>query len=214
VLDVLMDDHDVLIHEPWSQRRERLEYLLKGRLPAGLRLSHVHRGPGDELLEEARADGLEGIIAKDQQSPYKPARRSRDWLKIKIESRQEFVVGGWTEPRNSRAHIGAILLGYWDDSGLTYAGHTGGGFTRAALRDMYDRLAPLESERSPFTTTPRTNEKPHWVNPEVVVEVKFNEWTSDGKLRQPIFVGVREDKVARSVVRERPLAVLPGRKKR
>jgi bifunctional non-homologous end joining protein LigD len=118
---------------------------------------------------------------------------------LKIEHRQEFVVGGWTEPRNTREHIGAILLGYFDGDRFIYVGHTGGGFTRAGLKDMYHRLAPLERKTAPFVQPPRTNERAHWTRPEVVVEVKFNEWTADGKLRQPIFLGVRDDKDARDV---------------
>jgi bifunctional non-homologous end joining protein LigD len=155
------------------------------------------------LLAEARKRGWEGVIAKRCDAPYEPGRRSRAWLKLKIEHRQEFVVGGFTEPRNSREHLGAILLGYYDDEGeLVYVGHTGGGFSRATLGDMYRRLLPLERKSCPFAKEPRTNERAHWVRPRVVVEVKFNEWTTEGKLRQPIFVGVRDDKDPQSVGRE------------
>src|SRR5207249_11721645 len=144
-----------------------------------------------------------GIIAKRADSPYEPGRRSRAWLKLKIEQRQEFVVGGFTEPRNAREHMGAILLAFYDaNAHLIYAGHTGTGFTRTSLRDLFRRLARLERKTSPFSTTPRTNERAHWVRPTIVVEVKFNEWTADGKLRQPIFVGVRDDKDPREVRRE------------
>jgi bifunctional non-homologous end joining protein LigD len=112
-------------------------------------------------------------------------------------------VGGWTEPRNSRQHLGAILVGYYDGKGnLIYAGHTGGGFSQKTLAEMHARLKPLERNTSPFTTTPRTNERVHWAEPKVVVEVKFNEWTVDGKLRQPIYLGVRTDKPATAIRRE------------
>ena len=115
------------------------------------------------------------------------------------------MVGGWTEPRNSREHIGAILLGYYDGDGeLVYAGHTGTGFTQASLLDMYRRLRRIERQSSPFVTTPRTNERPHWTRPSIVVEIKFNEWTAEGKLRQPVFVGIRDDKPPREVVHEPP----------
>jgi bifunctional non-homologous end joining protein LigD len=155
------------------------------------------------MLTEAHREGWEGIMAKRTDAVYRPGHRSRDWLKLKIEHRQEFVVGGFTEPRNSRSHFGAILLGYHDADGkLIYAGHTGGGFSNARLGEVYAKLKPLEIPRSPFTTTPKTNEKAHWVKPKIVVEVKFNEWTSGGHLRQPIFVGVRDDKKASAVVRE------------
>jgi bifunctional non-homologous end joining protein LigD len=155
------------------------------------------------MLEKAAARRWEGLIAKQRDAPYLPGRRSSSWLKLKVEHRQEFVIGGWTEPRTTRQHIGAILLGYHDGGKLVYAGHTGGGFTRDTLLSLYRRLRPLERKTSPFTPAPRTNERPHWVRPSVVVEVKFNEWTADGKLRHPIFVGLRDDKDPRTVVRER-----------
>jgi bifunctional non-homologous end joining protein LigD len=217
--DLLRDGDDVLIDEPWTERRRRLEQRLKGlgaprssggraarRIGAGsgeLRLGESHRGDGAAFLEEARRAGWEGVIAKRTNAPYHPGRRSGDWLKLKVEFRQEFVVGGWTEPRNSREHIGALLLGYWSGEEFVYAGHTGGGFTRAGLEQMYRKLAPLERKSSPFTETPRTNEKAHWAKPKVVVEVKFAEWTADGKLRQPIYLGTRDDKDAREVTLER-----------
>ena len=135
--------------------------------------------------------------------PYVPGVRSKNWLKLKIEHRQEFVIGGWTEPRKTREHIGALLLGHYDREGnFVYVGHTGGGFTAAGLRDMHRALAPLERATSPFSEKVKTNEKAHWVTPKVVVEVKFGEWTADGKLRQPIFLGTRDDKPAREVTRE------------
>jgi len=130
--------------------------------------------------------------------------RSRNWLKLKIEFREEFVVGGYTEPRNSREHIGALLLGYFDKGRFIYAGHTGGGFTRKGLEEMYRLLKPLERKTSPFDETPKTNEQAHWTTPQVVVEVKFSEWTADRRLRQPIFLGIRDDKNARDVEIEQP----------
>lgn len=202
--DILVDGADALLDEPWTQRRKRLVKRLARRKLAGVRL--IGSTPdGEEMLKQALSEGWEGVIAKKMDSAYRPGQRSRDWLKLKIEQRQEFVIGGFTEPRNSREHIGALLLGYYDDEGrLIYAGHTGGGFTRAALRDVYNRLHPGERKSSPFTTTPKTNEKAHWVIPELVAEVKFNEWTREGKLRQPIFLGLRDDKDPREVRREQP----------
>src|ERR1051325_1841121 len=206
VFDLLMDGDEPLVNEPWTARRARLEAAMDGAA-GGLRLS-PYRRDGDKMLAEARAKGWEGIMAKLASAPYRPGERSRDWLKLKIEQRQEFVVGGYTEPRRSRQFLGAILLGYYPSlrSGqaqkLIYAGHTGGGFSGASLTDMYQRLRPLETDECPFEARPKTNETAHWVKPRVVVEVKFNEWTADGKLRQPIFVGVRDDKPAKSVVRE------------
>ncbi len=209
--DILVDGTKVLLSESWSERRARLEKRLRNRTGEALRLGETLPGDGNAMLERAHAAGWEGIIAKRADAPYRPGVRSRDWLKLKIEPRQEFVVGGWTEPRESRQHLGAILLGYYDGDDLIYAGHTGGGFTRDSLRDMYQRLLPLERKTSPYTTTPRTNERPHWVRPEVVVEVKFNEWTTEGKLRQPIYLGTRDDKEPREVTRERTSVQRTGR---
>jgi bifunctional non-homologous end joining protein LigD len=199
LFDILMDGDEVLLHEPWSVRRERLVKRVGKHVTPQLRVTESTEGDGKKMLDQARRQGWEGIIAKRVDSRYEPGNRSRNWLKLKIEFRQEFVVGGYTEPRNSREHIGAILLGYFDNDRLIYAGHTGGGFSRQGLTDMYRLLKPLERKTSPFSETPKTNEKAHWVDPKVVVEVKFSEWTADRRLRQPIFLGVRDDKDAREV---------------
>ena len=208
--DILRDGEDVLVDEPWSVRRRRLEQRLRGvaprkgsRKPAVLRLGGSNRGDGEAFLEQMRREGWEGVIAKRTTAPYRPGKRSDEWLKLKVEFRQDFVVGGWTEPRNTREHIGALLLGYWSGEEFVYVGHTGGGFTRAGLERMYRKLAPLERKSSPFVTPPRTNERAHWATPKIVVEVKFAEWTADGKLRQPIYLGTRDDKDAREVTLER-----------
>ena len=199
--DILLDGEDALLGEPWTTRRKRLERRLRRKVSRQLQLCDSS-GDGDALMREARRRRWEGIIAKKVTSRYAPGARSRDWLKLKIEHRQELVVGGFTEPRNSRQHLGALLLGYYDGDDFIYAGHTGGGFNREGLAAMYRRLAPLEQPRSPFTTTPKTNERAHWVQPKVVVEVKFAEWTADGKLRQPIYLGTRDDKDPREIIRE------------
>lgn len=199
LFDILMDGEDALVREPWSERRARLLKRVGKRVSTQLRVTESIVGDGKKMLEKARREGWEGIIAKRIDSPYQPGNRSRNWLKLKIEFRQEFVVGGYTEPRNSREHIGALLLGYFDHARFIYVGHTGGGFTRQGLEEMYHRLEPLERKTSPFVEIPKTNEKAHWVKPELVVEVKFSEWTADRRLRQPIFLGVRDDKDAREV---------------
>jgi bifunctional non-homologous end joining protein LigD len=202
LFDVLVDGADILLKEPWSARRKHLEQLLRRRTNDRVRLSESIPSDGEEMLARVRRDGWEGVIAKRTDSPYQPGVRSRAWLKLKVEHRQEFVVGGWTEPRNTREHIGALLLGYFDGNRFKYVGHTGGGFTRSGLKEMHSRLSRLERKTPPFEHPPRTNERAHWTRPEVVVEVKFNEWTADGKLRQPIFLGVRDDKPAHEVTRE------------
>ena len=202
VFDLLVDGGEVLLGQPWSARRALLEQRLRNRTSSAIRLGESVPNDGDELLKKARRLGWEGVIAKRMDALYVPGDRSRAWLKLKIEHRQEFVVGGWTEPRNSREYIGALLLGYFDGDDFIYVGHTGGGFTREGLKEMSHRLAKLERAKAPFKTVPKTNERAHWVTPKVVVEVKFGEWTADGKLRQPIFLGVRDDKPARDVGRE------------
>ncbi|HEY3745554.1 MAG TPA: DNA ligase D [Gemmatimonadaceae bacterium] len=204
LFDILMDGDKPLIHEPWSLRRDRLVKRIGKRVSAQLRVTESIEGNGKRMLDKARRQGWEGIIAKRIDSPYEPGVRSRNWLKLKIEFREEFVVGGYTEPRNSREHIGALLLGYFDKGRFIYAGHTGGGFTRKGLEEMYRLLKPLERKTSPFDETPKTNETAHWATPQVVVEVKFSEWTADRRLRQPIFLGIRDDKNARDVEIERP----------
>ena len=198
IFDLLADGAENLMNAPWSERRARLEQLLE-RVPEGVRLSETSPN-GTRMLERARKGGWEGVIAKRSAARYVPGARSRDWLKLKLQHRAEFVIGGYTEPRRTRPYLGAILLGYFDGDGqLRYVGHTGGGFNRESLRDMYEQLHRIEQRESPFANTPRTNERAHWVKPRVVVEVKFAEWTSDGRLRQPIFLGTRDDKDAMDV---------------
>ncbi|HET6763852.1 MAG TPA: non-homologous end-joining DNA ligase, partial [Longimicrobiaceae bacterium] len=200
--DLLLDGGDVLLREPFTTRRERLEKVLHGRKDARLRLGESWRGGGARRLEEARKKGWEGLIAKRTDGIYRPGARTDGWLKLKVERRQEFVVGGWTEPRNTRQHLGALLVGYYEGDELVYAGKVGGGFDARSLKAMSTRLGPLERKTSPFATTPRTDEPAHWVQPEVIVELRFAEWTADGKLRQPIYLGTRDDKPAREVTRE------------
>jgi bifunctional non-homologous end joining protein LigD len=208
--DLLVDGGEVLVHEPWTERRKALEALFGGGRVERLQLSEVSDSL-QTMLDRAHAGGWEGVIAKRRDAPYTPGKRSRAWLKVKLENRQELVVGGWTEPRNAREHIGSLLLGYHDADGrLVYAGHTGTGFSREMLRELHRRLSRLERKTPPFSEEPPTNQPPHWVTPRVVVEVRFNEWTAAGKLRQPVFVGIRDDKDPREVTREpeaRPEAV-------
>ena len=205
IFDLLRDGRAALEHEPWSTRREHLEALFEDAgdpRDASLAASDTSTR-GATMLARARRAGWEGIIAKRTDSPYRAGARSDDWLKLKLLFRAEFVVGGFTEPRKTRPYFGALLLGAYDKSGdFVYVGHTGGGFTRDGLAEMHARLEKLERRTPPFVKAPRPNERPHWVAPKVVVEVKFAEWTSDRLLRQPIFLGVRDDKDARDVTIE------------
>jgi bifunctional non-homologous end joining protein LigD len=205
VFDLLRDGRMMLTGRPWSERRERLEAVLDAAgnsADRSVRLSETSTR-GATMLTRARRAGWEGIIAKRTDVRYQPGARSDDWLKLKLQYRAEFVVGGFTEPRRTRPHFGALLLGAYDSAGeFVYVGHTGGGFTREGLAQMHAKLQRLERRTSPFATPPKTNEPAHWVAPRVVVEVKFAEWTSDRLLRQPIYLGTRDDKAARDVTIE------------
>jgi bifunctional non-homologous end joining protein LigD len=204
--DLLRVGRTTLMNRPWRERREQLEGLFAARddlaCDPALVLGDTS-ARGATMLARARRAGWEGIIAKRTDARYQAGSRSEDWLKLKLQFRAEFVVGGFTEPRKTRPFLGALLLGAHDAAGrLVYVGHMGGGFDREGLRAMRARLERIERRTSPFVETPRTNEPAHWVAPKVVVEVKFAEWTADAKLRQPIFLGVRDDKAARDVTIE------------
>lgn len=203
--DLLRDGRSSLMERPWQDRRDRLEALFHDAGDpddATLAVSDTS-ARGSTMLSRARRAGWEGIIAKRTDARYHPGTRSDAWRKLKLLFRAEFVVGGYTEPRNSRQHIGALLLGAYDKKGdFIYVGHTGGGFTRQGLADMYAQLEKHARKTSPFAVVPRTNERAHWVAPKVVVEVKFAEWTKERLLRQPIFLGTRDDKAARDVTIE------------
>ncbi len=208
LFDLLVDGTQSWVTQPWHVRRSALEKAfpsrgLVGRARGGsIRLGEAVLHDGEELMRRAQLAGWEGIMAKRVDAPYAIGVRSRDWLKLKLDRQQEFVVGGWTEPRNSRPYIGALLLGYYRDADLQYAGHVGTGFTRAELAWLHHRLGGLGRKTCPFFTTPATNASARWVRPSLVVEVRFNEWTNDGHLRQPVYRGVRTDKRARDIVRE------------
>jgi bifunctional non-homologous end joining protein LigD len=165
-----------------------------------LRFTPHRNRDGEALYEEACRKGWEGLIAKRADGPYVHGR-SRDWLKFKCSAEQELVIGGYTAPRGSRTDLGALLLGVYDDGRLRYAGKVGTGFTRATLADLAARLAPLIRDTSPFVDRVR---EPHstWVEPRLVAQVGFSEWTRDGRLRHPRFLGLRDDKAAQEVVRE------------
>jgi bifunctional non-homologous end joining protein LigD len=186
---------------PVEERRAVLEGLLRWRGP--LRITEQVTGDGAELLAEACRDGWEGLIAKRLGTPY-VSTRSRDWLKLKCTRAQELVIGGFTAPRGSRTDLGALLVGHFEGGRLRYAGKVGTGFTRATLQELSERLAPLVRETSPFEPQKGIPRAATWVEPELVAQVAFMEWTPDGRLRHPSFQGLRIDKAAREVVREEP----------
>ena len=183
---------------------ERKSLLQRSIADDGIVLYSKHVvGSGTTFFAAAQRQDLEGIVAKKRDSTYQE-RRSRDWLKIKAQLQQEFVVGGWTEPRGSRSGFGALLLGAHQGGSLRYVGHVGTGFSQKVLRELHARLEKLARKTSPFDAPLDVNGSPHWVKPELVVEVRFTEWTRDGLLRHPAYLGPRPDKDARSVVLERP----------
>jgi bifunctional non-homologous end joining protein LigD len=199
VFDILRLDGEDLTGLPLRERKARLRDALEWKDP--LRLSTYRNADGEAFYAEACAKGWEGLIAKRADSPYTRGR-SRDWLKFKCSAEQEFVIGGFTAPKGSRTDLGALLVGYHADDGrLRYAGKVGTGFTRATLRDLAERLAPLQRPDPPFADPPRERGVT-WLEPELVAQVGFAEWTRDGRLRHPRFLGLREDKPAREVVRE------------
>jgi DNA ligase D-like protein (predicted ligase) len=166
-----------------------------------IRLTTHRNGNGKELFAEACRRGWEGLIAKRAASPYSE-RRSRDWLKFKCARGQELVVGGYTDPQGSRSGFGALLLGYFEDGELRYAGKVGTGFDEATLSDLAARLEQLETTSSPFADPTAAERGAHWVDPRLVAEIGFAEWTRHGRLRHPRFLGLRDDKAAAEVVRE------------
>lgn len=165
-----------------------------------LRFSAHRTGDGEAFFRQACERGWEGLIAKRMDRPYR-AGRCRDWLKFKCVADQEFVIGGFTDPKGARFGFGALLLGYYEAERLRYAGKVGTGYDERTLRDLRARLDRLAADESPFAETVR-EPGAHWVSPELVAEIGFTEWTGDGKLRHPRFSGLRRDKPAREVVRE------------
>jgi bifunctional non-homologous end joining protein LigD len=202
VFDLLyLDGHDTTAL-PLRSRKALLRRALSFKEP--VRYVTHRNASGKTSFEEACARGLEGIIGKRADSPY-TFRRSRDWLKFKCVAEQELVIGGFTAPKGSRTDFGALLVGYYHEGKLRYAGKVGTGFGQRALRDLGSRLRELERSDAPFGE--EVQSKPagvHWVRPELVAQIAFGEWTRDGRLRQPRFLGLREDKRPREVVRERP----------
>jgi ATP-dependent DNA ligase len=165
-----------------------------------IHLSPALDGPPAELLARACASGWEGLIAKRADSRY-AGGRSSDWRKLKCTASQELVIGGWTEPKGARSAFGALLVGYYDDTGLRYAGKVGTGFTNATLDSLYEELKLRERDTSPFVDVVK-EKTAHWAEPALVANVGFSEWTRDGRLRHPRFEGLRPDKPAAGVVRE------------
>jgi len=200
VFDLLyVAGHDVT-RLPLLERKKLLRTVLRYRGP--LRFSRHRATHGEKFLAEACRKGLEGLIAKRVDAEYAP-RRSTDWLKFKCANEQEFVIGGYSDPKGSRIGFGALLLGYYERRKLKYAGEVGTGFSNQVLGRLHDRLSRLARREPPFADEALPTTGVHWVTPRLVAQVAFTEWTRDGKLRHPRFKGLRRDKRPTEVVRER-----------
>ncbi len=191
VFDCLYRNGRDLRREPLAQRRRELESVLGGR-PKGLVLSRRLASNGLAAYRSARRRGFEGLVAKESASPYEE-RRSRRWLKVKVHQEEELVVGGYTPPRGRRAHLGALLLGAYRGKDLVFVGKVGTGFSQRTLAALAKTLRPLVRAKPAFVNPPR-EKGAVWLAPKLVAQVAFQEWTADARLRQPVFLGLRDDK--------------------
>lgn len=192
VFDIPVSEGTPVMKRPLRERRELLEKLLDGA-KAPLRISRRLPHDGRRAYALAQQRDWEGIIAKDDGSPYEPGIRSRYWLKVKVRHESEFVIGGWTPPAGARTDFGALLVGLFDGEKLRFTGKVGTGFTHSRLSDLGATLAKLETPKPPFDPAPRLRDA-RWVRPRLVAQIAYAEWTADGKLRQPAFLGLRDDK--------------------
>lgn len=200
LFDLIYLDRYLLDELPLRDRKKLLRKTFEFAGP--IRFTRHRNREGEAFYSEACDKGWEGIIAKKADGRYVHAR-SRDWLKFKCVNRQELVIGGYTDPKGSRKGFGALLVGYYEKGQLRYAGKVGTGFDDDILEKLHERMQEIEREESAFSDEVREKHA-HWVQPELVGEFGFTEWTSDGKLRHPRFIGLRQDKPARKVRRERP----------
>lgn len=202
IFDVLWVDGYDITGLPLVERKRILRELLAPEDEVIKYSDHVIAN-GNAFFKVAVSKGLEGIMAKRAESIYQPDTRTDDWLKIKVNLRQEVVIAGYTEPRRTRKFFGSLLLGVYDGDELVYVGHTGSGFNTKSLEAIYKTLQPLVTDRSPFAQQPKTNMPATWVKPKLVCEIKFTEWTKDRMARHPIFMGLRSDKKASDVTFEK-----------
>lgn len=202
VFDILWcDGHDVR-GMPLVERKQLLKAVISH--DSFIRYSDHIETEGTELLKAMQEKGLEGMIAKEASSPYQENARGASWLKVKTHQRQEVVIGGFTEPRGGRKYLGSLLSGVFDKGKLVYVGHSGGGIPDTQRKLLRQKLDRIERKTSPFATPPLPNAPVHWTKPEIVAEMSFSEWTNDGRMRHPVYEGLRPDKKPRSVHREKP----------
>jgi bifunctional non-homologous end joining protein LigD len=201
VFDLLWLNGDDLRELPLAERKKKLIKLLHPN--AKIRISEHVATDGEAFFKVAAQQGLEGIMAKDIDSPYFSGKRSQSWLKMKAVHQEEAIIAGYTAPRGSRQHIGSLILGMFKGKELVYIGHSSGKLSEQGLADLKKKLDSLARVTSPFKNPPKTNAPVTWVKPTLVCEVNFTEWTEDGHLRHPVFIGLRQDKPARTVHREK-----------
>ena len=201
IFDLLQVDGEDLTDLPLVERRSRMMRMI--RSSTALQCTEAWRDDSEQRFAAACRSGWEGLIAKRADAPY-VAGRSKNWLKLKCVWEQEFVIGGYTDPGGSRSDFGALLVGYYEGGSLRYAGKVGTGYTKASLHDLGIRLRKLETTDPGFVDARPIPRGAHWTRPELVAQIAFAEWTGDGRLRQPRFLGLRDDKNPTQVVRERP----------
>lgn len=199
VFDCLYHSGKDLRREPFSSRRSILESLLKR--DANLRPSAILGSDGLQAFRIASKRGYEGIIGKNLTSTYE-SRRSHQWLKVKVHQQQEFVIGGFTAPKGSREDFGALLLGVYDKHGLRFVGKVGTGFDEQTLQSLRQKFQPLIQSKTPFVPDSIRERQVNFLKPKLVAQISFAEWTADDKLRQPVFLGLRDDKSPKQVRRE------------
>jgi len=201
VFDLMFAGGDDLRKLPLLERKKRL----KAILPRSdlISFSQHRRADGKKFFAEAERKGLEGIMAKRADSAYASGGRTTDWLKIKTTQRQEVVIAGFTAPRRSRPFFGALVLAVREGDAWRYIGHVGTGFSHQVLEELHGKLMRLKTAKSPFAAKVKDEQVTTWVRPALVAEVKFAEWTGKGELRQPVYLGLRSDKNAKDVVREK-----------
>ncbi len=215
IFDLLREDARDLTALGLQERRDRLKTLLEG-VQEPLRFSATIEGEPRRMLQEVAKMGLEGLMGKERHSSYQAGVRSRSWIKLKCVLEQEFVIGGYTPPEGSRKHFGALLVGFFEKKKLHFAGKVGTGFSDKLLASLHHQMTGLDQEKCPFTDlpvqkqgrwgqniTPREMARCHWTKARLVCQVRFSEWTVDGRLRHPVFLGLRVDKEAGEVTRER-----------
>jgi bifunctional non-homologous end joining protein LigD len=202
LFDCLETDGVSLVSHPLSERREALEALVGKKPRQPLALAERLSSDGAAAYAKAVKKGWEGVVGKDLAGRYEPGRRTLRWLKVKARREAEFVIGGFTLPKGSRLHFGALLVGLFDGRTLRYCGSVGTGFSDEVLLGLLEKLHPLQTDACPFAPAPREARDAVWTLPKLVAQVAYAEWTGDEKLRQPSFLGLRDDKAPRKCVWE------------